>query len=344
MSDVRPFEFDGVSIVVVVPAFQVEAHVEQVLGAIPAFVRHVVVVDDASRDGTASAIARAASHDPRIHALAHEHNQGVGGAMITGFRKALELGADVIVKMDGDGQMSAGDLPVLVEPLVRGEADFAKGNRFRHFAELERMPLLRRAGNLGLSFMAKAATGYWHCFDPTNGFLAIRAEALADLPLDKVHRRYFFEISLLSLLYLSGAVVRDVPMPARYDDERSSLSVSRALLEFPAHLARCLVRRIALKHFLYDFTMESLLLAAGLPLLAFGAIFGGVNWIRYAGAGIAAPTGTIMVAALPVILGFQLLLTAVTLDLQAVPRTPLCRPLVREPGRDPGPDQTGHAP
>lgn len=320
--------FDGVRVTVVVPAYHVEAQIERVLSAMPAFVEHIVVVDDASRDGTAAAIARAVGRDGRVHVASHAENQGVGGAMVTGFRKAIELGADIVVKMDGDGQMSPDDLPALLDPLMRGEADYAKGNRFRHFSALGRMPLSRRIGNLGLSFAGKAATGYWHCFDPTNGFFAIRAEVLSDLPLDQVHRRYFFEISLLALLYLAGAVIRDVPMPARYHDEKSSLSVSRALIEFPAHLVRCLARRIALKHFLYDFTLESLMILTGVPMLLFGLIFGGGNWIRYAAAGVAAPTGTIMVAALPVILGFQLLLTAATLDLQSVPRVPLCRPLV----------------
>ena len=108
--------------------------------------------------------------------------------MITGFRKALELGAQIIVKIDGDGQMDINHLPDLIAPLRQGKADYAKGNRFRDFAALRRMPLIRRVGNIGLGFLAKAATGYWNLFDPTNGFVAIRGDTLAQLPLDQIDR------------------------------------------------------------------------------------------------------------------------------------------------------------
>ena len=144
--------------------------------------------------------------------------------------------------------------------MCQGKADFAKGNRFRDFAALRKMPLIRRIGNMGLGFLAKAATGYWNLFDPTNGFLAIRAETLAQLPLDQIDRGYYFEISMLANLYLLGAVVQDVPMPARYRDEVSNLAVERVLLEFPFKLLGTFVRRVVLKNFLYDFSMVSIYL------------------------------------------------------------------------------------
>ena len=134
--------------------------------------------------------------------------------------------------------MDPAHIPALVKPLILGKADYVKGNRFRDFQSLQQMPIVRRVGNLGLSFLTKAATGYWGIFDPTNGFFAIRAEVLAQLPLDKLDRRYFFETSMLANLYLLGALVMDVPIPARYRNETSNLSIRRTLIEFPIQTAR----------------------------------------------------------------------------------------------------------
>ncbi len=315
------------NIVVVIPAYKVERKLEKVLAEIPAFVRHVIVVDDASPDGTARVIQSASRLDARITSITHSCNQGVGGAMVSGYKKALEMGAQIVVKLDGDGQMSSADIPALISPLVAGQADFSKGNRFRDFSALNRMPFVRRIGNIALSFLAKAATGYWNCFDPTNGFLAIRGEVLALLPLDHVHKSYFFEISQLSQLYLTGACLRDVAIPARYEDEISNLSIAKVLLEFPPALFALFLKRILLHYFLYDFSIGSMYLLAGLPLFLFGLIFGSVEWINYASRNVPAPTGTVMLATLTVILGIQFLLSAVSIDLQSVPRDPISRPL-----------------
>jgi dolichol-phosphate mannosyltransferase len=243
--------------------------------------------------------------------------------MITGFGKALEAGADVIVKIDGDGQMPLWFVPQLIQPLVDGTADYTKGNRFRDFQAIRQMPLLRRIGNVILSFLAKAATGYWQCFDPTNGFLAIRADVLSQVPLQKVDPTYFFETSMLSHLYVLGAVVKEVPMPARYAGETSSLSIARVVRQFPGRLLSCLLRRLVLKNFVYDFNLESFHLAAGLPLLLAGAVYGGYNWWWYATRNLPAPTGTVVLSALLITIGTQLLISAVNLDLQAIPRDPI---------------------
>jgi glycosyltransferase involved in cell wall biosynthesis len=315
------------SIAAVVPAYRVEGQIQAVLRELPPYLKHVVVVDDASTDRTAALVQAAAKRDRRILLLRHERNRGVGAAMITGFQKARDLGAEIIVKIDGDGQMDILHLPALLAPLVQGRADYAKGNRFRDFAALRKMPLIRRIGNMGLGFLAKAATGYWNLFDPTNGFLAIRAEALAQLPLDQIDRGYYFEISMLSNLYLLGAVVQDVPMPALYRDEVSNLAVARVLLEFPFKLLGTFVRRVLLKNFLYDFSMVSIYVLIGLPLLLFGMIFGGIKWVQYWRLGVPAPTGTVILPTLSVLLGIQLLLSAVESDLRSVPKRPLSNPL-----------------
>ncbi len=320
-------DFRQYEIAAVIPAYRVAGQIESVLAGLPSFLKHVIVVDDASPDSTADLAAAAAKKDPRLMLVRHPSNQGVGGAMITGFRKALELGARIVVKIDGDGQMDPVHLPELLLPLIEGRADYTKGNRFRDFESLRRMPLMRRFGNMGLSFTTKAASGYWNCFDPVNGFFAIRSEVLARLPLDRLDRGYFFETSMLANLYLLEAFVLDVPIPARYGSEVSNLSLWRAALEFPFKLIATFLRRIVLKYFIYDFSMMSVYLLVGIPLLLFGLIFGIAKWIQYADLGTTAPTGTIMLATLPVIVGIQILLSAIEIDMNAVPRQPLTRPL-----------------
>ncbi len=310
-------------IAAVVPAYRVEHEIESVLCELPPYLRYIIVVDDGSPDRTAELVAALAAHDPRLVLLRHECNQGVGGAMVTGFQKALDLGAQIVVKIDGDGQMDLTRLPDLLAPLVLGKADYTKGNRFRDFAALRQMPLIRRIGNMGLAFLTKAATGYWNLFDPTNGFLAIRAEVLSQLPLDHIDHTYYFETSMLANLYLLGAMVQDIPMPARYRGEISSLVIQRVLVEFPPKLVGTLIRRALLKNFIYDFSMITVYVLTGLPLLLFGLIFGAVKWIHYARVNIPAPTGTVILPTLCVLLGIQFLLSAIESDLRSVPQQPL---------------------
>lgn len=323
--------FDQYCIAAVIPCYRVEKEIQSVLQAVPPYIRYILVVDDASPDSTADLVAAIARNDNRILLIRHPANQGVGGAMLTGYQKALEIGARIVVKIDGDGQMDMTQLPALLQPLIDGRADYTKGNRFRDFTSLRKMPLIRRIGNMGLAFLSKAATGYWNLFDPTNGFTVIRSEVLARLPLDQIDRTYYFETSMLANLYLNGAVVRDVPIPARYQGEESSLRVHRVLFEFPFKLLGTMVRRLVLKNFIYDFSMGSVYLLVGLPLLLFGLLFGTIKWIQYASMGIPAPTGTVMLPTLSVLLGIQFLLSAIEIDLRSVPQEPLSGPLSSPP-------------
>jgi len=319
--------FTAYGIATIIPAYCVERDIKSVIRGLPAYIKHIIVIDDASPDSTSDLITAAARKDKRITLIKHAKNQGVGGAMISGFRKALELGAQVVVKLDGDGQMDPTHIPALITPLIQGKADYVKGNRFRDFQSLQQMPFIRRIGNLGLSFLTKAATGYWNIFDPTNGFFAIRAEILAQIPLDQLDQRYFFETSMLSNLYLLDAFILDVPIPARYRGETSNMSIQRVLIEFPIKLVRILFRRIILKYFIYDFSMASVYLLTSIPLLLFGLIFGITKWIHYAFLGIPAPTGTVMLPTLSVILAIQILLSAIEIDLNSTPREVLSKPL-----------------
>ena len=325
---VQRLNFKSYPIAAVIPAYRVEREIDSVLRGLPSYIKYIIVVDDASPDATGELVAAYAKRDRRIVLLRHTRNRGVGGAMVSGFRKALEFGAQIVVKIDGDGQMDIDNLPDLLTPLILGRADYTKGNRFRDFTSLRHMPWIRRVGNMGLGFIAKAATGYWNLFDPTNGFLAIRAETLAQLPLDQIDPTYYFETSMLANLYLLGAVVQDIPMPAHYQGEVSSMLIHRILLEFPLKLFNTLIRRAVLKNFIYDFSMASIYLLTGLPLLAFGLVFGSYKWIQYASLGIPAPTGTVILPTLSVLLGIQLLLSAIEIDLRSVPQKPLSTSLV----------------
>ncbi len=231
-------EFSTIPIAVVIPAYRVSSQIQEVIQGLPSWIRHIIVVEDASPDDTAAKVQQLMAHDARLILIRHTHNQGVGGAMQSGFRKALELGAEIIVKVDGDGQMDPSYLPALIKPLIKGRADYTKGNRFHDFRALQKMPWPRRLGNIALSFLVKAATGYWHLFDPANGYIAIRGPVLQMLPLESLDRGYYFETSMLGSLYLIGACVMDVPIPARYGDEISSLKIHRILWEFPPRLLK----------------------------------------------------------------------------------------------------------
>lgn len=318
---------DAPNLVVVIPAYNEQVCILNVLTGMPECVQTVVVVDDGSTDETVEIVESMQLVDPRIELVQHDANRGVGAAMVTGFRRALKLGAEIVVKMDADGQMSPEDLPALVQPLLDGQCDFAKGNRFRDFAALQAMPAVRRTGNLALSFLTKIAVGYWNCFDPCNGYVAIRGDVLAQLPLEKLKTSFFFETSLLAELNLLDAVVVDVPLPARYGQEKSHLSIAKVLWDFPGQLTRCLARRLWLKNFIFDFNMLSVYLLCGMLLTGVGIGYGGINWLLYALEGVGAPTGTVVIPAMMIILGFQLLLSAVQEDIRRVPRQPLWRGL-----------------
>ena len=311
------------AIAAVIPCYRVEREIATLISSLPGYLKYIIVVDDASPDETSKIVMQAAESDQRIVLIRHASNQGVGGAMLTGFQKALELNARIVVKIDGDGQMDPAQLPNLLSPIIQGRADYTKGNRFRDFQALQKMPVVRRVGNMALGFLTKAATGYWNLFDPTNGFVAIHSKVLEQLPLERLDRTYFFETSMLASLYLLGAVVKDVPMPARYGGEVSNLSVRRSLIEFPMKLLKTFLRRLILKNLIYDFSMASIYMLASLPLLLFGLIFGISKWAQYSALKLPAPTGTVMLPTLSVLLGIQFLIAAIEIDLRSTPKEPI---------------------
>lgn len=306
---------NNLKIAVAIPCYKVEQHLQQVVAGLPDFVDSILLVDDCSPDGTPQLVDKLAASDPRIIALHHKENLGVGGAMRTAFSKVLETDIDVVVKLDGDGQMDSRYISPLVEALTH--AEFAKGNRLFDRTMLRRMPALRRLGNMGIGFMVKASSGYWNVSDPVNGFFAIRTSTLKHMELERLSQRFFFESSMLIELHYTGARIKEVSMPAIYGDEKSNLSIGKTVFSFPPRLFAAWLRRIHLSYFVFDFNICSLYLLIGLPSFLFGLIFGICEWIHYASINSPSPTGTIMVAVLTFILGFQMLLAAAQYDVSA---------------------------
>jgi glycosyltransferase involved in cell wall biosynthesis len=290
------------------------------------------VVDDCCPEKTGEFL-RGRALPGNVAVIVHDVNRGVGGATISGYRAALEDGHDIIVKVDGDGQMDPGLIPYLVAPLVHGQADYAKGNRFFNIQDVKSMPTARLIGNAGLSFLTKLASGYWTVFDPTNGFTAIHARVLERLPLERLNERYFFECDMLFRLSTLRAHVVDVPMTAVYGGEPSSLSVGRALFPFFFRNLTNFAKRIFYNYFLRDFSVASMNMLLTAVLIPVGFLFGGFFWYRSWSSGIAATSGEVMIAALPLIVAIQLLLACFAYDVESTPRTalhPSLRPLARK--------------
>ncbi len=321
MKTLRPISWT-LGIAVVIPCHRVKHHIAEVIGAIGPEVDVIYCVDDACPEDSGGFIEREIQ-DERVRVLRNPQNLGVGGAVMTGYRAGAADGARVIVKIDGDGQMDPRLIPRFVAPLLRGDADYTKGNRFYDLRSLSSMPGVRIFGNAALSFMAKFSTGYWDLFDPTNGYTAIDVDIVRLLPLDKVSQRYFFETDLLFRLNTVRAVVIDIPMDARYGAEVSGLKISRILGEFAFKHARNYLKRLVYNYFLRNLSAASLELLAALTLLTFGIAFGGFHWWTAAASGLPTPVGTIMIATVSVVSGLQFLLAFLSFDVASVPRQAL---------------------
>jgi glycosyltransferase involved in cell wall biosynthesis len=305
-------------VAVVVPSYKVTSHVVETLAEIGKEVSYIFVIDDACPDGSGKLVQEKVS-DSRVKVIFHEENLGVGGAMITGYQAALQTDADIIVKLDGDGQMDPSLIGELIAPIVNGRADYTKGDRLDSLTGLSQMPSIRLFGNAGLSLLTKISTGYWNITDPTNGYTAIHRDVLKMLPLGMLSKRFFFESDMLFRLSLYRAVVWDVPMQARYGSEKSNLSIIKTLWEFPWKHFKNFHKRLFYNYYLRDVSAASIELPLGIVLWWFGLIFGIASYNQSMETGVAATTGTVMISVVPLILGFQLLLAFVSHDVSAVP-------------------------
>lgn len=309
-------------VAVVIPSYKVTGHVLDVIARMGPEVERIYAVDDCCPHKSGQHILDH-NTDPRVVVLFNEVNKGVGGATKRGYEEALKDGMDIVIKVDGDGQMDPALIPQFIRPIIDGRADYTKGNRFFSYAHVSRMPGIRLFGNAVLTFFTKASSGYWNIYDPNNGFTAIHRRALSMLPLDKIHNRYFFESDMLFRLNSIRAVVMDVPMVAVYEDEESGLKIKEILLQFLSGHLRNFGKRIVYNYFLRDFTIASLELVTGLALLLFGLVYGGMHWAHSVVTQSTAPGGVVMLAGLSVIVGVQLFLSVFNYDVQNTPRTPL---------------------
>lgn len=309
-------------IAVIIPAYKVRAFVLDVIAAIGPIVERIFVVDDACPDGSGQYVQENCS-DPRVTVLFHAENQGVGGAVMTGYTEALNSDMDIFVKIDGDGQMDPALIGAFITPIALGYADYTKGNRFYDLENIGRMPKMRILGNAVLSFMTKLSTGYWDLFDPTNGYTAIHREAAKALPMRRISRRYFFETDMLFRLGTVRAKVLDVPMDAVYGEEVSNLKISKILGEFLGKHLVNMNKRIFYNYFLRGMSVASFELLFGTLIFIFGFAFGAYHWIDSAHRNISTPIGTIMISALSILCGLQLLLAFLSFDFASVPRRAL---------------------
>ena len=309
---------ETLGIAVVIPCYKVMDHIDTVISRIPDNVTGIYCIDDACPDGSGAYIEKNIN-DERVMLLSHKVNKGVGASVVTGYKQALKDGFDIIVKIDGDDQMNPELIDLFINPIIAGQCDYTKGNRFYRIEDVTSMPRSRLFGNAILSFMTKLSSGYWNLFDPTNGYTAINAKILKDLPLDKLSPRYFFESDMLFRLNTLRAVVHDIPMRSVYENEASNLKISKILFPFIAGHLRNFGKRIFYNYFLRDFNIASIELLLGIPLLLFGLCFGLAKWHVSLSSEIESSAGTVMLSALPIILGVQFLLSFLQYDIWSVP-------------------------
>lgn len=307
---------------VVIPCYRVRDHILKVLNGIGAEVFRIYVIDDACPEHTGRFV-ESKTKDKRVRVLYHETNQGVGGAVITGYRAALADGADVVIKIDGDGQMNPELIKTIAKPVLEGKADYSKGNRFDSLENLFGMPKVRIFGNAVLSLWSKFSSGYWTVTDPTNGFTAIHKKALEAINLGKLRNSYFFESDMLFRLSIASCVVMDVPMASVYGEEKSNLKISKVLIEFPWRYTVNFCKRIFYRYYLREWSVGSFELPLGLILLTSGAWFGLSSYLAASAAGVSITAGQVTASALAIILGVQLLLSFLAHDVQSEPRIPL---------------------
>lgn len=308
-------------VAVVIPCFKVKNQILEVISNIGSEVDRIYVVDDCCPQKTGDYV-KENCNDERVTILHNPVNLGVGGAVMNGYSAAIKDDMAVIVKVDGDGQMDPKLIRQFVAPILNGEADYTKGNRFFDLEEIHAMPKMRLFGNAVLSFMTKLSSGYWDLFDPTNGFTAIHRDVAKHLPFNKISKRYFFETDILFRLNTLRAVVIDIPMDAKYGDEESNLKISKIVGEFLVKHVRNFSKRIFYNYYLRNMSLASIELPLGLVMLLTGTFYGISHWISSASSGISTPAGTVMLAALPIIIGFQLILAFIGHDVSSVPKRP----------------------
>lgn len=301
------------SVAVVIPAYKAKKYINGVINDFFPLCDMLIVVDDACPDSTGKGIDVGGGREITI--LTNKLNLGVGGATKVGFEKAIKLGFDIIVKVDSDGQMDPKYFNKLIKPLQDGRARFSKGNRFHNLGSIKSMPVIRLFGNSILSFVNRLVSGYWNVMDPTNGYFAIEAKCLKHIGYKQLENGYFFESDLICKLGINRIKISEVPMSARYGNESSNLSILKVSLSFPYKFMIRFVKRLFYSYLLREINPGSIALLLGGPLVFFGVIFGLLRWIEGYVNDEVVSSGTVMLAALPILLGGQFLMFFLQYDI-----------------------------
>lgn len=313
----------NLGIAVIIPAYKVSKYLIGLVECLNNMGYKIYVVDDDCPENSGKLVKKTFSNNGNIEVIFHKENQGVGGAVLTGYSRAIADGASILVKLDGDGQMDPRLIPRLIKPIEMGLADYVKGNRFYNLEKIRQMPAKRIFGNAALSFITKLSSGYWNIYDPTNGFTAIDCSVARNLPFDKISKRYFFESDLLFRLNTIRAVVQDMPMDAHYADEKSNMRIGKIIPEFIYKNIRNFLKRIFYNYYLRDMSIGSLMLPLGVVMFLWGVIFGMLKWQLATITGLNTPVGTVMISVLPIVLGMQFILAFLNEDISSVPKYPV---------------------
>lgn len=309
--------YKGKKIIVITPAYNEANHIAKVINGLPDYIDNIVIVNDASTDNTEQVIM--ANMNPRVIYLKNEKNCGYGGSVTRAVNKAIELGADIAVKMDGDNQMDPKYLPDLLDPICEHGYDYTKGNRFFSKEGLKGMPKHRVLGSIILTFMTRLASGYWRMFDAQNGYYAIGPRALNEIDFDSLSQGWSYGNDLLINLNILGMKIKGIPIPAVYGDEVSHMRMWKVIPNLGTFLFLGFFRRFYRKYVLRGIHPIALFFFSGLTLLTWGIGFGLLAWHHSSATGVPATTGTVMLAAIPLLMGFEMLLWSLVLDIQEDP-------------------------
>lgn len=307
--------YKKLTLAAVIPAYNEEKLITKTVETLPSFVDKIILINDGSSDNTLNVVKNLAKKNNKIIIIDNKENIGLGSSMVKGFKKALALRTDLICVLAGDAQCNPSYLSKMADELITNNLDYVKANRFVHLEELKKMPKMRKFGNIIITILTKFSTGYYSIFDSQNGYAVFTRHILKKLSLDMVGKRYDYENTLLTALSIAGARVRDFPVPAVYGEETSTIKVLPTTLRALRVTFTGFWKRIYNKYILINFHPIALFLLSGILLITIGLLAGIFITIERALRGASPSSGTVMLVVLPIIVGFQLLLTALTMDM-----------------------------
>lgn len=306
-------------IAVAVPCYNEQEFIRETLTGLPGYIDNIYVVDDCSNDSTKTITQELAKKNRKIHLIKNKENKGIGFSVLAAFQKASNDHNNIVCVLAGDNQMNPKYLPSLLNEIIDKKYDYAKGNRFYHLAELNKMPMHRIIGNIFITFVTKICTGYWSISDPLNGYTALSLDTFKKIDPTKISQRYDFESSVFVELSMIDARIKDVFIPANYGREKSDISLLRDSGSVIRTLLKGYLKRIVFKYTLFNFHPIALFYVFGYLFIVIGIIFG-LSIVFHLFGPETATTATVMLSVVPFITGFQLILQAIVLDIQNEPK------------------------